>query len=212
MASVASCVSSSLLLVLLMVTWRASTGAPLSAPSAERCQRGSELFRNLLKNIEKLQENEVLCHGITSRKVLVSSKSDTLLACTPALTQNTNCQIQRNSSFNETECMKNIMMDLDHYAAAFQSYLKAPLRIPEQEVALLPTVEMIQSLREESCSLPEEEGHSSSSSSKEEAAQMWSSDTFSNRQEMCEMMRGFYIRTITINRAVSYISSGEHRK
>lgn len=41
---------------------------------------------------------------------------------------------------------------------------------------------------------------------------MWSSDTFSNRQEMCEMMRGFYIRTITINRAVSYISSGEHRK
>lgn len=44
--------------------------------------------------------------------------------------------------------MKNIMKDLDHYAAAFQSYLKAPLRNPEQEVALLsPTVEMIQSLR-----------------------------------------------------------------
>lgn len=48
----------------------------------------------------------------------------------------------------QTECMKNIMKDLDHYTAAFQSYLKAPLRNPEQEVALLsPTVEMIQSLR-----------------------------------------------------------------
>lgn len=48
----------------------------------------------------------------------------------------------------QTKCMKNIMKDLDHYAAAFQSYLKAPLRNTKQEVALLsPTVEMIQSLR-----------------------------------------------------------------
>lgn len=44
--------------------------------------------------------------------------------------------------------MKNIMKDLDHYAAAFQSYLEAPLRNPQREVALLSgTVEMIQSLR-----------------------------------------------------------------
>lgn len=44
--------------------------------------------------------------------------------------------------------MRNIMKDLDHYAAAFQSYLKSPLRSPDQEVALLsPTVKMIQDLR-----------------------------------------------------------------
>lgn len=48
----------------------------------------------------------------------------------------------------QTECMKNIMTDLNHYAAAFQSYLKAPLRNPDREAALLsPAVEMIQSLR-----------------------------------------------------------------
>lgn len=46
----------------------------------------------------------------------------------------------------------------------------------------------------------------------EDAAQMWGDDTFSNRQEMCKMMRGFYARTITINRAMGYISSGDHRK
>lgn len=44
--------------------------------------------------------------------------------------------------------MKNIMKDLDHYAAAFQSYLDGPLKNPELEVApLSKTVEMIQSLR-----------------------------------------------------------------
>ncbi len=48
--------------------------------------------------------------------------------------------------------------------------------------------------------------------SQEDAAQMWGEDTFSNRQEMCKMMRGFHIRTITINRAMGYIASGDHTK
>lgn len=40
------------------------------------------------------------------------------------------------------------MKDLDHYAAAIRSYLKAPLRSSEREEKLLsPTVEMIQDLR-----------------------------------------------------------------
>lgn len=46
----------------------------------------------------------------------------------------------------------------------------------------------------------------------QDVAQMWGSDTYTNRQEMCKMMRGFYVRAITINRAMGYISSGEHRK
>lgn len=48
----------------------------------------------------------------------------------------------------QTECVRNIMKDLDHYAAAIRSYLKAPLRSSEREEKLLsPTVEMIQDLR-----------------------------------------------------------------
>lgn len=45
-----------------------------------------------------------------------------------------------------------------------------------------------------------------------EAADMWRNDSFTNRQKMCKMMRGFYVRAITINRAMGYISSGDHRK
>lgn len=44
------------------------------------------------------------------------------------------------------------------------------------------------------------------------APRSWGNNTFGNRQEMCKIMRGFYARVITINRAMGYIASGEHRK
>ncbi|XP_029699630.1 interleukin-12 subunit alpha isoform X1 [Takifugu rubripes] len=163
MAIVPSYVSSSLLLMMmmLMVTWRASSAGPVRASNVERCQGCPSLFRNLLGNIRELLKSEDLRFGITSSSVVVSSKSNTLLACTPTPTQNTNCLIQRNSSFSETECMRNIMRDLDHYAAAIRSYLKAPIRSSEREEKLLsPTVEMIQDLRK-CCSQSEEEDSSS---------------------------------------------------
>ncbi|XP_029699631.1 interleukin-12 subunit alpha isoform X2 [Takifugu rubripes] len=210
MAIVPSYVSSSLLLMMmmLMVTWRASSAGPVRASNVERCQGCPSLFRNLLGNIRELLKSEDLRFGITSSSVVVSSKSNTLLACTPTPTQNTNCLIQRNSSFSETECMRNIMRDLDHYAAAIRSYLKAPIRSSEREEKLLsPTVEMIQDLRK-CCSQSEEED----SSSQDSVASLWGSNSFSNRQKMWKMMRGFYTRAITINRAVGYIASGEHRK
>lgn len=50
-------VSSCLLLILVMGSWRASTGVPVRAPSVEVCQRCSSLFRNLLRNIDELQKS-----------------------------------------------------------------------------------------------------------------------------------------------------------
>ncbi|XP_039640412.1 interleukin-12 subunit alpha [Perca fluviatilis] len=138
----------------------------------------------------------------------VRSKPDTALACAPSLTQNSGCMMQRNSSFNESECLMNIMEDLAHYDAAIKSYINSPLRSPEEKDALRPTLGIIQSLRKNCSLMP----NGVSNSSEEDAAQMWGSDTFSNRQKMCKKMRGFHVRTITINRAICYISSGEHRK
>lgn len=184
----------------------------------------------------------------------------------------------------QVECLRNIMRDLAHYAAAFQSYINSPLRSPEQEVALLsPTLEMIQNLRKvclichvtiqrqklrenvqgnniwklshkiflglhraapccrmkrtrqryfflsvyySLITLREKTPRSFcvcvfvlffyaclfSVVYQEDATLVWGDDTFNNRQEMCKMMRGFYTRTITINRAMGYISSGEHRE
>nr|XP_046245234.1 interleukin-12 subunit alpha [Scatophagus argus] len=200
---------SSCVLLLLTLSWRTSTGLPVRTLSSEQCESCALLFRNLLLNATELLKSDVLCFGITSDNVEVSSKTETVLACAPILTQNSGCMMQKNPSFSESECLRNIMKDLDHYAAIFQSYISSSLRSPEQEVPLLrPTLGIIQSLRKNCSLMPNGE----SDSLEEEAAQMFGDDTFTNRQKMCKMMRGFYTRTITINRAMGYISSGDHRQ
>ncbi|XP_038549769.1 interleukin-12 subunit alpha [Micropterus salmoides] len=199
----ASCV------LLLTLSWRTSTGLPVRTPSAEKCGDCPSLFKDLLRNLTGLLVGDVLCYGITSDTVVVRSKSETVLACAPTLNQNTGCMMQRNSSFSESECLRNIMKDLTHYTAVIQSYRSSTLISPEKEVPLLDqTLGIIQSLRMNCSLMPNGENDSA----EEEAAQMWGNDTFSNRQEMCKMMRGFHVRTITINRAMGYISSGDHRK
>ncbi|XP_068173622.1 interleukin-12 subunit alpha [Antennarius striatus] len=195
------------LLLLLTLNWRTSSGIPVRTLSSENDQSCASLYKSLLLNVEKLLKNDVFCFGITSTNAVLS-KTETALSCAPPVTQESGCVVRVNSSFNERECLRNIMKDLAHYAAAFQSYLRSPLRSPEEEAALLnPTLGVIQSVRK-NCSLMQ----NGEDSSEEDFTKIWKDDTFSNRLEMCKMMRGFYSRTITINRAMAYISSGEHKK
>ncbi|KAK2912436.1 interleukin-12 subunit alpha [Channa argus] len=194
-------------LMLLALSWRASTGAPVSpSPSPESCTQSSHRYKDLLLKITELLNNSTeLCYGIASEAVAIRNQ-DTLLACAP--TQTSGCVNQRQSSFSESECLMNIMKDLAYYEATITSYLESPLRDQVREVTLLmPTQETIKSLRT-NCSLNGENGENS----KEKSAQQWGKNSFTNRQEMCKIMKGFYTRTITINRAMGYISSGDHRK
>uniref|UniRef100_A0A3Q3M893 Interleukin-12 subunit alpha n=1 Tax=Mastacembelus armatus TaxID=205130 RepID=A0A3Q3M893_9TELE len=194
--------------LLLTLSWRTSTGVPVPALSAEKCASCSLLFKHLLLQITELLTKEVLCYGIPSDKVRVNNKTETLLACAPTLTQNSGC-IQRDSSFSESDCLRNIMKDLVHHEAIIQSYIKASLRNPEKEVKLLmPVLGIIQDLRKNCSLMPNGENDST----EEGAAHVWGNSTYENRLDMCKMMRGFHIRTITINRAMGYISSGDHKK
>ncbi|XP_062242825.1 interleukin-12 subunit alpha [Platichthys flesus] len=189
--------------LLLTLGWPSSTGLPLRT---DNYAQSAPLFRGLLENIKRLA-NSTVCYGILSDNVVMRT-AETPLACAPTLTENPGCMMQRNSSFSKSECLSNIMKDLVYYEAAISSYLKTPLRSPEEEEALLrPTLEIIKSLK--NCSLmPNEENDSS----EKDAAQMWRGNIYNNRLKMCKMVKGFYVRTITINRAVGYITSGDHMK
>ncbi|XP_028276130.1 interleukin-12 subunit alpha [Parambassis ranga] len=200
----------SCVLLLLTLNWRASMSVPVPTLSAQDRAHCSQLFRKLLLNITGLRNSAVLCFGITSENVVLRSEAETVLACAPPQTQNSSCMMQRNSPFSETECLRNIMKDIAYYEAVIRSYLNATLRNTVEETALLmPTLEIIKSLKE-NCSL--EPNGETSSSEEDVAVQVWGNNTFDNRNEMCKIMRGFHIRTITINRAMGYISSGDHRK
>ncbi|XP_077398004.1 interleukin-12 subunit alpha isoform X2 [Festucalex cinctus] len=146
----------------------------------QECAKCSELFASLLSNIRGLFSN------------------------------NSSCMPQRSTAFSESECVTSIMKDVAHYDALIGSYLKAKLKNPEEETALLSTTrEIIHNLK--SCFLSVNGGMSST----EEAttSHTWDdNDSFKNRLNMCKMLRGFHMRAITINRAMGYMSSGDHRK
>ncbi|KAK5904802.1 hypothetical protein CesoFtcFv8_006331 [Champsocephalus esox] len=200
--------ASCLILLLLSLSWRTSTALPVrTGLSGEKCADSSLLFEKLLQNITALLNDTELFHRIDTDAAVVISQAETVLACAP--TQNSTCMMQRNSTFSESECLGNIMKDLVYYSAVIQSYTNSNLRLPETEVPLLnSTLEIIRSLRK-SCSLmpngenniPEDVG-----------APKWENSSYENRQQMFKMMKGFQVRTITINRALGYISSGDHRK
>ncbi|KAM4590304.1 interleukin-12 subunit alpha [Fundulus diaphanus] len=185
-----------LLLQLLALNWRTSVALPLPG-SADKSAQCASLFKSLLLNVKELLKSKC--------KLLQNNSKYLMCVLSP---QNSGCAILVNSSFSESECVMNIMKDLAYYDAAIESYLESPLHMPEKEVPLLsPTLGIIQNLRK-NCSSVANEGQYSS----EDAANLWKNNSFVNRQKMCKMMRGFHVRAITINRAVGYISSGEHRK
>ncbi|KAM9318686.1 interleukin-12 subunit alpha [Pholidichthys leucotaenia] len=131
---------------------------------------------------------------------------ETVQTCAPNLSQNSKCVVERNSSFNESECVRNIMGDLVHYGAAIRSYFTHPMKNETAETELLrPTLGTIDSLKE-SCF------QTSGDTSENETAKMWGNSSFDNRVRMCKMIKGFYVRAITINRALGYITSGDHKK
>ncbi|XP_077954463.1 interleukin-12 subunit alpha [Gasterosteus aculeatus] len=202
----ASCV------LLLTLSWRTSSGLPLSARGAQECGDCALLLRELLQSIPKLLSSDVLFYGINLNRSdwlkMPVREDETTLACAPTLTQGSSCTMQRNSSFSESECLSNIGKDLAFYAAALKSYRKLQLRKQEEEVSLLsPTLEIIQCLWETCPLMQNGENYFS-----EEAARLWERNPFSDRLQMHKIMLGFYVRTITINRAMGYIASGDHRK
>ncbi|XP_072249231.1 interleukin-12 subunit alpha [Leuresthes tenuis] len=202
LADFASCV------LLLTLSCRTSTGLPVHPESADNSAHCAGLFKGLLLNVTELLKSEDLCHGIIASSKSTVRNEDTVQACAPILTQNSGCMMQRKSFFNESECWQSIMKDLAYYDALIQHYLKSSLYQPEKEDPLLsPTLRIIQNLRMNCSPMLDGENYSS-----EAAANIWKNDSFKNRQMMCKMMRGFHVRAITINRAMGYISSGDHKK
>uniref|UniRef100_A0A669BV59 Interleukin 12a n=1 Tax=Oreochromis niloticus TaxID=8128 RepID=A0A669BV59_ORENI len=158
-----------------------------------RTSECADFYKMLLLNISNALDSIYLTDGIQSEKIEMRSTGDTVLACAPTLTQ-VSLFPKQHSLWQQLECLKNIKMDLLYYHEAIASYLRGPLKNGPEEIRLLsPIVEITKNLTE---NLPSK----------------WGNDSYSNRLEMNKMMKGFHIRAITINRAIGYISSGDHRK
>ncbi|XP_070412205.1 interleukin-12 subunit alpha [Nothobranchius furzeri] len=140
--------------------------------------------RALLRNITSALTQAELFSGIdcTRQNMEVNLNTDTPSVCSP---KDSNCSRSTKSDFDQASCLTNIGNDLTHY----YTFLYAQ---PDPDHVLGSSV--LQSLRELM-----------------EAAADHSS-TYSERLNLCKVMRGFHVRTITINRAIGYMNSGDHQR
>uniref|UniRef100_A0A8C6SBL3 Interleukin-12 subunit alpha n=1 Tax=Neogobius melanostomus TaxID=47308 RepID=A0A8C6SBL3_9GOBI len=125
-----------------------------------------------------------LWHGIRERVSPTTSPSETVLACTPAL--------------NKSECLENIYKDLVYYEGIISTYIE--LDLLNRDKVVPPLEQTLHILRDLKVCI------------KCVVGEQWETNSYSNRQKMFKMMKAFHIRTITFNRAVGYIASGEHER
>ncbi|XP_020357997.1 interleukin-12 subunit alpha [Oncorhynchus kisutch] len=189
-------------MLLLALFCQVSMGTPVRTPRSldtEKCGQCADLSRELVKNVRKLLDNENLFGGLncSEQRVEVNSKTQTVLACEPNTDRNTRCSGQRNTTFSESACLRNIRADLGHYAASLQAYKQADLSSTVQDTKNLLN------------NCPSTQGDPSSHVAD---AKLTSGNSVDQRVHLCKLLKGFHLRVITISRAMGYISAGDHRK
>ncbi|XP_042621733.1 interleukin-12 subunit alpha-like [Cyprinus carpio] len=181
-------------------------GCPVP-PNTQQCDCSAEA-RSLLSGLSHIMEKDgKMEHGdlfagfnCTDLEAQMIPHTLTASVCQPSdSAHNASCSSHRSSSFSETECLRNIRADLRYYDVLLSSYSPS-------ETDLSPVMTATKALM--NCL-----------NEKYEAADgefprwdVWSGSSFDKRLSLCKTLKGFHIRAITLNRALGYICSGEHRK
>ncbi|XP_053484418.1 interleukin-12 subunit alpha isoform X2 [Ictalurus furcatus] len=97
-------------------------------------------------------------------------------------------------TFDEDECLQSVLEDLRYYWSTFKSY-RDPDRILEQSV-----LRSIENLMQDCFSAMLLDGAQVQISVHNE-------NSFERRLKLCKVLKGFQIRTITINRVLNHIVS-----
>ncbi|XP_009976764.1 PREDICTED: interleukin-12 subunit alpha, partial [Tauraco erythrolophus] len=117
---------------------------------------------------------------------ITKNQINTIKACTFEDPGTGNCPALERSTFDTGKCLQGIYEDLSAYRAALKN-------LKDQNV--LTTIdEMMKALKSSSRSVPQP------------AAGLTS---FQERMRLCSILHAFRIRTVTINRMMSYLTSPE---
>ncbi|KAJ7984032.1 hypothetical protein DPEC_G00367600 [Dallia pectoralis] len=100
---------------------------------------------------------------------------------------------------DNSACLRNISEDLRHYVVSLKAYKQA-------QTTLNSTVILTDKLLH-SCITPDVETSIQLADSK-----LTSGNSVDQRVHLCKVLKGFYLRIITISRAIGYISAGDHKK
>ncbi|XP_041805812.1 interleukin-12 subunit alpha-like [Chelmon rostratus] len=184
-----------LLLVLSCPLWQPSHSLPVmnKGPMTDSCV---SYARTLLQNITHALTQNNLFSGIDCAKqsMELNVGTNTPSVCAP---KESTCSGIVKSEFDQESCVANIGQDLHHY----YKFIAAQ---PDPDSLLGPSV--LFSLRE----LMQNCFTWSADMASEEAVDR--PGTYDERLSLCKVLKGFHARTITINRVIAYMNSGEHTK
>ncbi|KAM9718478.1 uncharacterized protein ACNS7B_019649 [Menidia menidia] len=177
-----------LLLVLSCPMWQVGQCLPVmgKGPLSDSCASQAWM---LLQNItDALGQTQLFCEQNVELNMLTNTPS----VCTP---QESACPGIPKSQFDKESCVANIEKDLNHY----YKFLAAQ---PDPEGLLGSTVLLSLTELMQNCfksPLP------TVLDSKD--APVNDGNTYVERLNLCKVLRGFQVRTVTINRAISYMKS-----
>ncbi|XP_068197079.1 interleukin-12 subunit alpha [Antennarius striatus] len=184
-------------LLLMLVTsplWRVSQSLPVKVKGQGQATDTCVLYAHaLLKNITNVLSQEDLYSGIncTKQGIALNTDTNTPSACAP---KGSSCSGIILSLFDQESCLKNITEDLRHY----YRFLAAQ---PDPD-SLRSVLSTLRELMEKcfTLSLPTDLSMDKASADR----------TYNDRLRLCKVLKGFQVRTITINRVLAYMNSGEH--
>uniref|UniRef100_A0A3P9I027 Interleukin-12 subunit alpha n=1 Tax=Oryzias latipes TaxID=8090 RepID=A0A3P9I027_ORYLA len=180
-------------MMLSLPMWQISESLPVmsTTPMTDSCVNYT---RMLLEKITQALNQTELFTGIncTEQNMELNTNTNTPFVCAP---KEATCLGKSELDFNQESCLSNIWRDLSHYYKFFTAQPDLLQHVPTFNHSLR---ELMENCFEES--LPTNETPVNHAS------------TYSERLNLCKTLRGFQVRTITVSRAISYMSSGEHTK
>ncbi|KAK6302499.1 hypothetical protein J4Q44_G00268540 [Coregonus suidteri] len=173
---------------------------------AENCVATAQ---TLLWIITEALAQEHLFKGIncTDQGMELNTRTQTVEVCAPktkSTQQHSTCSRVTNLEFDQDKCLRNIEEDLHCYSDMLQAI---------DPKLLGPNV--LQNLREikENCFSLSLLGDWSSQQDTQGCRPTQGTvnqNPFDERLHLCKVLKGFQVRTITINRIIGYIHAGEH--
>ncbi|XP_034744325.1 interleukin-12 subunit alpha-like [Etheostoma cragini] len=182
----------SALLLLVLTCAQVSRSVPVMSKGqlTDSCVTHAQM---LLENVTHALTQKTLFSAIDcpEQSVELHMETNTPFVCAP---KGSTCSGIATSEFDQDACLTNIGEDLHHY----YTFLAAQ---PDPDRLLAPTVLSLRELMENcfTWSLPTD---------LEAAADRLS--TYDERLRLCKVLKGFQLRSITINRGIAYMASGDH--
>ncbi|KAG1958820.1 interleukin-12 subunit alpha-like [Pimephales promelas] len=177
--------------ILCLALCRCGVAGPVGARESPLSLTGTTcnaLARSLLWNVSAVLAMDHLFSGFdcTQQNAKVHLRTQTVATCTP---QNADCARSTVLNIDENECLKRILEDLLYYRETFQAYSNPELKTVVRSIDDLMQNCFSVSVMDKS---PAE-------------VLMDHQNSFQERLKLCKVLKGFNLRTITINRVFNYI-------